>query len=70
MDINNGNDVIVQGESFEVNATLGCLNADFDGYVRVNIPYGFTYYAQSEYVNVTIPKDKTHCFHCFPIYLP
>ena len=59
MDINNGNDVIVQGESFEVNATLGCLNADFDGYVRVNIPYGFTYYAQSEYVNVTIPKDKT-----------
>lgn len=59
IDINNGKDVIIQGDSFEVNATLGCLNADFDGYVRVNVPYGFSYHAQSEYVKVSIQKDKT-----------
>ena len=59
MDINNGNDVVIQGESFEVNATLGCLNADFDGYVRVNIPHGFSYHARSEYVQVAIKKGET-----------
>ena len=59
MDINNGNDVVVQGEPFDVNATLGCLNADFDGYVRVNVPYGFSYHAQSEYIPVSIKKGGT-----------
>ena len=59
MDINNGNDVIVQGESFEVDATLGCLNTDFDGYVRVNIPYGLGYHVRSEYVAVSIKKGET-----------
>ena len=59
MDINNGNDVVVQGETFEVNATLGCLNADFDGYVRVNIPYGLGYHVRSEYVQVSIKKNQT-----------
>ena len=59
MDINNGNDVVVQGEPFEVKATLGCLNADFDGYVRVNIPYGIGYHVRSEYVAVSIKKGET-----------
>ena len=59
MDINKGNDVVVQGETFEVNATLGCLNADFDGYVRVNIPYGLGYHVRSEYVQVSIKKNQT-----------
>ena len=59
MDINNGNDVIVKGESFEVDATLGCLNTDFDGYVRVNIPYGLGYHVRSEYVAVSIKKGET-----------
>ena len=59
MDINNGNDVIVQGNEFVVNATLGCLNADFDGYVRVNVPYGFQYHVRSEYIPVSIKKDGT-----------
>lgn len=58
MDINNGNDVVVQGESFEVSATLGSLNADFNGYVRVNIPYGLNYHARSEYIQVSIKKDE------------
>ena len=59
MDINNGNDVIVQGNEFVVNATLGCLNADFDGYVRVNVPYGFQYHVRSEYIPVSVKKDGT-----------
>jgi hypothetical protein len=59
IDINKGNDVVVQGETFEVNATLGCLNADFDGYVRVNIPYGLGYHVRSEYVQVSIKKNQT-----------
>ena len=59
MDINNGNDVVVQGKTFEVNATLGCLNADFDGYVRVNIPYGLGYHVRSEYVQVSIKRGET-----------
>ena len=59
MDINNGNDVVVKGEPFEVSATLGSLNADFNGYVRVNIPYGLNYFhAQSEYIQVSIKKDE------------
>ena len=57
--INNGKDVIVQGESFEVKATFSSLNADFDGYVRVNIPYGLGYHARSEYVQVSVEKDGT-----------
>ena len=59
MDINNGNDVIVQGNEFVVNATLGCLNTDFDGYVRVNIPYGLSYHVRSEHIPVSIKKDGT-----------
>ena len=59
MDINNGNDVIVQGNEFVVNATLGCLNADFDGYVRVNVPFGVHYLVRSEHIPVSIKKDGT-----------
>ena len=59
IDINNGNDVIVQGNEFVVNATLGCLNADFDGYVRVNVPFGLKYHVQSEHIPVSIKKDGT-----------
>ena len=59
MDINNGNAAIILGESFEVNATLGCLNADFDGYVRVNIPYGLGYHVRSEYIPASIKKEGT-----------
>ena len=59
MDINNGNDVVVQGEEFEVKATLGCLNADFDGYVRVNIPYGVQYHVRSEHIPISIKKNGT-----------
>ena len=57
--INNGKDVVVQGESFEVKATFSSLNADFDGYVRVNIPYGLGDHALSEYVQVSVEKDGT-----------
>ena len=60
MDINNGNDVIVQGNEFVVNATLGCLNADFDGYVRVYVvPFGLQYHVRSEHIPVSIKKDGT-----------
>jgi hypothetical protein len=59
MDINYGDDVVVQGNSFDVNATLSCLNADFDGYLRVNIAYGLSYHARSEYIPVSIKKDGT-----------
>lgn len=59
IDINNGNDVVVQGEPFEITATLGCLNADFDGYVRVNIPHGIGYHVRSEYVKTSVKKDGT-----------
>ena len=59
MDINNGNDVVVQGEKFDVNATLSCLNADFDGYLRVNVVYGLSYHARSEYIPISIKKNGT-----------
>lgn len=59
MDINNGNDVVVQGKKFEVKATFSSLNADFDGYVRVNLPSGLSYHARSGYVQVFVEKDGT-----------
>ena len=59
MDINNGNDVVVQGESFNVNATLGCLNADFNGYLLVKVAYGLSYHAKSDYIPVSIKKGGT-----------
>lgn len=59
MDINNGNDVVVQGESFDVNTTLGCLNADFNGYLLVKVAYGLSYHAKSDYIPVSIKKGGT-----------
>ena len=59
MDINNGNDVVVQGESFNVNTTLGCLNADFNGYLLVKVAYGLSYHAKSDYIPVSIKKGGT-----------
>lgn len=59
MDINDGDDVVVQGESFNVEAKIGCLNGDLEGYARVNIPYGLSYHVRSEYVPLSVKKDGT-----------
>ena len=58
MVINDGQDVL-QGSTFQAKVTLGCLNGDFDGYVRVNNPFGVTYYIRSEYVKVSIKEGET-----------
>lgn len=58
IDINDGNDV-VQGSTFKAKATLGCVNGDFEGYVRVNIAHGLGYNVRSEYVAVSLKEGET-----------
>ena len=56
--VNEGNDV-VQGSTFKAKATLGCVNGDFEGYVRVNIAHGLSYNVRSEYVAVSLKEGET-----------
>ena len=58
MVINDGRDVL-QGSTFKVKVTLGCLNGDFDGYIRVNIAHGLSYNVRSEYVAVSLKEGET-----------
>ena len=61
MVINDGQDVL-QGSTFKAKVTLGCLNGDFDGYVRVNMTYGLSYHVRSEYVAISLKKGETKEF--------
>jgi hypothetical protein len=58
MVINDGRDVL-QGSTFKAKVTLGCLNGDFDGYIRVNIAHGLSYNVRSEYVAVSLKEGET-----------
>lgn len=58
MVINDGQDVL-QGSTFKAKVTLGCLNGDFDGYIRVNIAHGLSYNVRSEYVAVSLKEGET-----------
>ncbi len=58
MVINNGQDVL-QGSTFKAKVTLGCMNGDFDGYIRVNIAHGLSYNVRSEYVAVSLKEGET-----------
>ncbi len=58
MVINDGRDVL-QGNTFKAKVTLGCMNGDFDGYIRVNIAHGLSYNVRSEFVAVSLKKGET-----------
>jgi hypothetical protein len=58
-DINNGSGVALQGQEFEVKVPLSCFNGDFNGYVRINIPKGLSYYVRSDYSLISVKKDET-----------
>ena len=59
IEINNGNDVVKQGEVFEVKATFSCFNGDFEGLARVNIPNGVSYHVRSDFSPISVKKDET-----------
>ena len=58
MVINDGRDVL-QGNTFKAKVTLGCMNGDFDGYIRVNIAHGLSYNVRSEFVAVSLKEGET-----------
>lgn len=58
MDINNGTNAAMPEETFPVKVTLGCMNADFEGYIRANITHGLSYHVRSDYVEVSMKQGE------------
>ena len=59
IDINNGNDVVMQDTEFKVKATLSCFNGNFEGFARVNIPNGMSYHVRSNYIPISVKENET-----------
>ena len=58
INVGNGN-VIMRGDSTDVDLTLGCLFSDFEGYVRVNVLNGLTMVLRSDYIPMTLKEGET-----------
>ena len=52
------NNITKPGDDADVKMALGCLGADFDGYVRVNVVNGLTPILRSEYIPMTLNNGE------------
>ena len=52
------NNITKPGHDADVKMALGCLGADFDGYVRVNVVNGLTPVLRSEYIPMTLNNGE------------
>lgn len=55
--------VVVQGDSADVIARIGCENIDFDGYLRVNVLNGLTMVLRSDYIPASIKAGEVRDFN-------